>query len=434
MTSATDLVRVQRPFRSVATNDLLRLSENHDARCPSLYTPDLPIEKADMPEPQPERSFPSLLEAELARLGKKPGKLRFRPGQVIFRAGDDGDGIYIVISGCVEISFDATGHPRRILSRLGPKAVFGELAVVDEQSRSATATAAVETRAFFVPKVEVWDLIGGSPGLLVSLMREIIQRMRMSEKRSFEEAFQAERLALLGRFTQSIVHALKNPLNTIMMAAHVATADDSTPDHRQEAHGVIQKQVNRLADMISEVLEFTRDKPRAINLMPVSFREFVRQVIGDALIGMDERSITIACDREPPDVAVLLDTKRLPHVFHNLIGNAVDAMPSGGAITLRFHTTRSNVTVDIKDTGPGIPAGILPRLFEPFATFGKAHGTGLGLSICKRIVEDHDGRIWARNLPEAGAAFSFTLQRQQKDDAASDGAIGKKRKRARDSR
>jgi signal transduction histidine kinase len=109
------------------------------------------------------------------------------------------------------------------------------------------------------------------------------------------------------------------------------------------------------------------------------------------------------------DQSVLMDQRRMHHVFANLINNASDVMPGGGKIYFSFEKNEREAITHVEDTGPGIPPEILPRLFETFATFGKANGTGLGLSICKRIVEDHKGWIRARNAPGRGAIFSFAL-------------------------
>jgi signal transduction histidine kinase len=99
----------------------------------------------------------------------------------------------------------------------------------------------------------------------------------------------------------------------------------------------------------------------------------------------------------------------LARVFHNLIHNAVEAMPHGGQITIRVQHHERKVLTEIADTGPGLPAELMERLFEPFATHGKSSGTGLGLSICRKTVQEHGGEIRALNAPAGGAVFSFTL-------------------------
>ena len=119
--------------------------------------------------------------------------------------------------------------------------------------------------------------------------------------------------------------------------------------------------------------------------------------------------MVLVVDRPPPAVSVRLEAQRLSRVFHNLVNNAVDAMSGGGRIFLRFQVSDRELSVAVQDTGRGIAPEIASSLFQPFATHGKAHGTGLGLSICKKIVEDHDGRIWAESTPGKGATFSFTL-------------------------
>jgi signal transduction histidine kinase len=87
-------------------------------------------------------------------------------------------------------------------------------------------------------------------------------------------------------------------------------------------------------------------------------------------------------------------------------------MPEGGRLKLRYHLTEDAVVTEIEDSGTGIAPEILDHLFEAFVTFGKPRGTGLGLSITQRIIEEHGGKISARNQPGGGAIFSFTLPRQ----------------------
>src|SRR4030095_11187933 len=152
-------------------------------------------------------------------------------------------------------------------------------------------------------------------------------------------------------------------------------------------------------DMINELLEFTRGPTAAMVLAKSDFTKFVRQLIDEIRPELAAKSVVIELENEPPAVALLMNPKRLAHVFYNIVNNACDAMPDGGTIKLRFAQTDKELITEIEDTGRGVAAEIEPRLFEAFATYGKAQGTGLGLSICKRIVEDHLGKIGFRSEP-----------------------------------
>jgi signal transduction histidine kinase len=114
-------------------------------------------------------------------------------------------------------------------------------------------------------------------------------------------------------------------------------------------------------------------------------------------------------ENEPPDVKLRFDPRRLRRLIFNLVDNAVDMMPENGQIIFRFQNGGNQIITEIQDTGPGIAPEVADKIFQAFVTFGKEHGTGLGLSICKKIVEDHGGKISARNVPGGGAIFSFTL-------------------------
>jgi signal transduction histidine kinase len=161
--------------------------------------------------------------------------------------------------------------------------------------------------------------------------------------------------------------------------------------------------------MVSDILIFTEGKQTDAEIKPASYHAFVLDLIADLRAEAELKGARIEMQNEPPAVLVQFNPRRLSRVFHNLIHNAADMMPDGGTIFLRFHCDEKEIVTEIEDTGPGIAPEIAGQLFEAFATFGKAHGTGLGLSICKKIIEDHQGRIWERNQPAKGALFVFAL-------------------------
>jgi signal transduction histidine kinase len=354
------------------------------------------------------RLFAQLSPAELKALRWVAQERRYAAGQEIFKEGDSGDGIYIVKEGMVEISAAVGSGVRRVFSRVPPGDFFGEMAVLDYKQRSAWATAAVDTQTYFIPRLEILQLIERSPVLSMSLRREISNRLREFSRQYVEEAVETERLAVLGRFAAAVLHDLKNPLSIIGLASRRIEAQSDQASAARNAQ-VIQKQTERIQDLVGEVLEYTRGVGKGAMLAPAAYDAFVRQVLEELAGELDLESTSIQVEGELPACVVNINPKRLVRVFQNFVHNAAEAMIGGGQIIARFHLTPSEVVTEIEDSGPGIAPEIADRLFEPFATHGKAQGTGLGLSICKRIIEDHKGWIAAANRPGAGAVFSFGL-------------------------
>jgi signal transduction histidine kinase len=253
------------------------------------------------------------------------------------------------------------------------------------------------------------SLIERSPALAFSLLQQISHRLREFNQAYLREVVQAESLAVVGSFARSIVHDLKNPLNIISLSADAFDRPDLRPEARAQTQSRIRKQVERINDMVSDILIFTEGKRTDAEIKPANYRTFVLDLIAGLRAEAEPRDVHIQMQNEPPAVLVQFNLRRLSRVFYNLVHNAADMMPDGGVITLRFHSDEKEIVTEIEDTGPGIAPEIAGQMFEVFATFGKAHGTGLGLPICKKIIEDHKGRIWERNQPGGGAVFAFAL-------------------------
>jgi signal transduction histidine kinase len=353
--------------------------------------------------------FGKLKPAELEALRRIAQERSFASGQEIFREGDAGDGLYLVKSGLVEISGLLTDKARHVFLQAGPGDMFGEMAVIEDKPRSAGATARQSTKAWFFSRPDMLALVETSPALSLVLLREISSRLREFDRQYLREALQTERLAIIGRFARSIVHDLKNPLNIIGLTAEIAGAENASGQTRQQAQARIRKQVERISDMIGEILDFTQGSQSAFVLVASDYSQFVQQLLEELRAEVALKSVSIELDGAVPPVKVLLDPKRLRRVFFNLVHNATDAMPRGGKVSVRAKLDSKEVVTEIQDTGSGIAPEIANDLFEAFTTHGKAHGTGLGLSICKKIVLDHHGWISARNGASGGAIFSFAL-------------------------
>jgi signal transduction histidine kinase len=359
------------------------------------------------------RLFAALPAEERRRLRQDSQERHYASGQVIFREGDPGDGLYLLKTGAVEISGLLSGTRRQILSRLGPGEVFGEMAVIEDAPRSATALALEPSVVDFIPRPALLGAVERSPALALSLLREISARLRDFDRQYLREVLQAERLAIVGRFARSIIHDLKNPLAIIGLAAEMVNLPNASLEARQRAVGNIRAQIERISDMIGEIIEFTQGAQPALVLAATDYVQFAREVLEELRPDAELKRVSLQFDATPAAVPIRLHPKRLRRVFHNLVHNATDAMQGGGVIRVRLQLKPTEVVTEVEDTGPGIPPAILGQLFEPFVTHGKAEGTGLGLSICRRVIEEHGGWIAARNLPDRGAVFSFGLPRPQ---------------------
>ena len=229
------------------------------------------------------------------------------------------------------------------------------------------------------------------------------------------QLLEAERLAAIGEVVTAVAHGIRNPLANIRAAAQVAGlgSRDSGLSAPTTKHLVnIMAEVDRLESRLKELLQFARPADR--QGVPVDLNALVREaanmVAGRMAAGRVKLAQTLSPDLPPVSGNAML----LEQVVLSLLANAVEAIPSGGGdIAVTTGTTRMEsgapaVFVEIADSGVGIPAERLPKLFTPFYTT-KAQGTGLGLAIAKKFTEAHGGVIAASNRPGAGASFRVTL-------------------------
>lgn len=399
---------IHAPLRSSTDNTLASFVHGRIGKCALPREPKAYVQR--MVGLEHAKLFQGLAPAEMAAVMAISTLKQVTANEPIFREGDHGDGMFVIAKGKVGICAAVPGQDTpQWLSHLGPGEYFGEMAVLDDGNRSATAIAEEPCALWFIPRDGLLKALERSPLLAFSLVREFSRRLRDFDRQYVQELLQAERLALVGRFARSIVHDFKNPLAIINLAADLGASDEATPQMRHLAQTRINHQVARLTDMINELLEFTRGTQTANVLSPVNYDTFINQLLEEIRPDAAQKSVILICENPAPDLRLLLDPRRFSHAIHNLINNAVDAMPGGGKITLRFFVESGCLVTEIEDEGPGINPEIRQRLFQPFATYGKAHGTGLGLSICQRIIQDHKGSISIREEPDHGAIFHIRL-------------------------
>lgn len=355
---------------------------------------------------------------------------RVGEGDYIFDEGSPGDGLFVVESGRVEIAARSVPGRQHRLAVMEPGEYFGEMAVFDGGARSASAIALEPSTLHFVPTNVLQLLLERSPMLAAALVRDSSLRTREFNRRYLQEMLKAERLNLVERLARTIVHDFRNPLNVIGIAADLAAEPSATLESRRSARDRVRRQVEVLNRMMQELLEFTRGITPSVVLPRVDYADFAREVVLEFDPEAHRRGVRLEADLSllaGGDIPVRMDALRMQRVFSNLFQNAFDAVAGEDqpVVRVRFEISEREIVTELSDNGPGIPAEVLPQVFQPFVTFGKVHGTGLGLAICDRIVAEHGGTILAMNLPDSGACFRFGLPRSRPGDTERLVAVGK---------
>lgn len=203
----------------------------------------------------------------------------------------------------------------------------------------------------------------------------------------------------------SLVHDLRNPLSAIHGSAEVLLSSRlSEPQVHRIARNLYGASV-RMRELLDEVLTRYRGTNRGVE--PTELLELVTSAVDKVALVAEAQSVQIA-QNVPEKLVISVDRQRIQRVLVNLLVNALDVMPGGGTIRISAIPERHSVLIKVRDTGPGIAPEIRDRLFQPFATAGKAGGLGLGLAFSRQAVLDHGGQMWVESGSQ-GACFALCL-------------------------
>jgi signal transduction histidine kinase len=214
----------------------------------------------------------------------------------------------------------------------------------------------------------------------------------------------AERLATIGKVAGGVAHELRNPLNVVKTSVYfLLNAKNPSPDKVKTHLDRIERQVGVADRVITALNDFARLPIPQMDRLEVE--SCLKEVLELTTL---PSNIAVEWSLASPPPAVLGDRAQLHIVFSNLIRNARDAMPQGGTLRLMAHPSEGQMEIAIEDTGVGIPAENLARIFEPLYST-KAKGIGLGLSIAHEILGRHNGTLHVRSQLGAGSAFTVRL-------------------------
>ena len=223
-----------------------------------------------------------------------------------------------------------------------------------------------------------------------------------------QQLWHASKLVTMGELAGSIAHELNNPLATVSLRVETLLEQLAHDEPKQRSLRIIISEVERMANLVTNLLQFSRRNYRQISTIDV--REELARSIDLISFYLRNRKIQVVREFDESLAPLHADRQQLRQVFLNLMTNAVDAMPEGGVLTVRVNdqSESSRVVIEFADTGRGILDVDLKKVWKPFFTSkAEGKGAGLGLSICTRIVEEHAGTITIES--EAGKGTTVRL-------------------------
>jgi signal transduction histidine kinase len=243
----------------------------------------------------------------------------------------------------------------------------------------------------------------------VSVLRELEEQVRRSD-----------RLAALGTLAAGLAHEIKNPLTSLRTFTRFLPRKFDDERFRERFQRVVPHELERINAIVEQLLELAR--PARISVQAVRLPELIDRALDLYGNQLEAKAIDVRREYARDCPPIEGDPEYLYQAFVNVIANSVEAMDTGGTLTVRVgwsHTGdpfppsaapdhRHRVKVEIEDTGKGISSSEADKIFNPFFTT-KASGTGLGLALTHKIVDDHRGRITFRSAPGLGTTFRVVL-------------------------
>ncbi len=300
------------------------------------------------------------------------------------------------------------------ISRYLPDIAWGQVLKLDEQEWSRLMSREIEITYpahrfldFYVVPLSAVDVKEKGA---VMILRDITR-----ERHHETQTLESERLNAITLLAAGVAHEIGNPLNSLTIHLQLLkrelehlTASDREP--LDDLLGVAQREVERLDQIITQFLRALR--PCQPRLEPLRLSDVLQETLLFLAQEIKDRDVLVEVDTAADEPATQIDRNQMKQAFFNIIRNAIQVMPNGGLLKISIGSSDRFVFISFTDTGPGIPAGDLSTIFEPYFTT-KNEGSGLGLMIVQRIMRDHGGELEVHSEPNTGTTFTLYLPRDE---------------------
>ncbi|MBN2174583.1 MAG: cyclic nucleotide-binding domain-containing protein [Bacteroidales bacterium] len=371
-------------------------------------------------------------ESSLAEIAAELKEVKIRKGLAIFHKGDEGDAMYIIKSGSVRIH-----DGNHVLSRLEEGQVFGEFALFDKESRSASVTAEDLTTLLVLEQDDFYRIMADKPGVIKGVLKKVIQRIRemnelegklaksflkiQKQKNEIEEQHQNildqkseleqtnEQLVKLNEEKNQLIsivsHGLRNPLTSSLCVIDLFEQGISNcSEDQQEYLRLIHNSLRRMNSLINQTLDIDIIELQRSKLKPqkVNLAELLEEIESSFKYTLKLKNIDI--DLKLQELFTNVDKNYIYIVFDNLLSNAIKFSPVNKKIMIDLFEKEGKAVVEISDQGPGISQEALNTLFDkPQAHHRQTDRTGL--SIAKKYIEAMEGDIQCKSMRGQGTTF-----------------------------
>ncbi|MBI1369503.1 MAG: hypothetical protein GC162_12725 [Planctomycetes bacterium] len=281
------------------------------------------------------------------------------------------------------------------------------MSVQTSQSQSAPASVTNDRLDELTQIIEAYNRVTNNLQQSHDTLTRQVVRLQEQLASANEALQRSRRLAALGEMAAGIAHEVRNPLASIQLYARMLSDDLTDRVPQRDLAERIASAVRGLDRIVGDVLTYARQL--RLSTAPVEVAELFGRAIDAVRPMIDAANIRIVTHIDPADLSLECDAEQMHQALVNLVRNAAEATPGSGVIRLAAKREGVSMVLTIADTGPGIDAEDVDRIFNPFFTT-RATGTGLGLPIVHRIVDAHGGSIAVHNDPEdQGAVFTLTF-------------------------
>ncbi len=353
----------------------------------------------------------------------------FAPGEILINEGSVATKFFVMISGQLEVIKSIEGDEQEVLNIIDKSGeLFGEMALVEDTVRSAGIIARKESEVLVVQKEGFLELVNHFPQFTLEVARSISHYLRKTDttligtlevknrelnstieelNATREALLENERLSIVGRMASTILHDLKNPMTTIAGFAQLIGLKEMAHEDVVKYTRIISQQVNQFNTLAQELLAFAKGSS-TLQLEEMDFPACIEDSLTSLQHNLVQQGMKFETNFQG-EAKIQIDPGRFYRVYENLANNAIEAMDAGGTLTITSKVEDDHLIMAISDTGHGMDAEVLSKVFDEFFTHKKHGGTGLGLAIVKSIVTDHNGEITVESKLDQGTTFSITL-------------------------